>query len=133
MASACALQKESTVVSSRISRRKGARPLIDQGVHRTALLLHRFGNGCAISVASASMMTELVNGKSKEKVEDLFKRFHEMCTTDGETDLSDDEDFERLIVLSGVRQFPVRVKCATLAWHTMEAALKGEAEISTER
>ena len=91
------------------------------------------GNGCAISVASASMMTELVNGKSKEKVEDLFKRFHEMCTTDGETDLSDDEDFERLIVLSGVRQFPVRVKCATLAWHTMEAALKGEAEISTER
>jgi nitrogen fixation NifU-like protein len=56
-----------------------------------------------------------------------------MCTTDGEIDFSDDEDIEKLMVLSGVRQFPVRVKCATLAWHTMDAALNGKTEISTER
>ncbi len=91
------------------------------------------GNGCAISVASASMMTEIVQGKTKQQVEALFKRFHEMCTSDVDMDATDDEDVEKLMVLSGVRQFPVRVKCATLAWHTMEAALKGESEISTER
>ena len=56
-----------------------------------------------------------------------------MCTSDEEADLSEDEDIERLMVLSGVRQFPVRVKCATLAWHTMDAALKGEEEATTER
>jgi nitrogen fixation NifU-like protein len=91
------------------------------------------GNGCAISVASASMMTEIVQGKTKQQVETLFERFHEMCTSDVDMDATDDEDVEKLMVLSGVRQFPVRVKCATLAWHTMEAALKGESEISTER
>lgn len=91
------------------------------------------GNGCAISVASASMMTEIMQGKTKQQAEDLYKRFHDMCTSDGDIDFSDDEDVEKLMVLSGVRQFPVRVKCATLAWHTLDAALKGEAEISTER
>ena len=91
------------------------------------------GNGCAISIASASMMTQIVLGKTKAETEALYNRFHEMCTTDGEVDFSDDEDIEKLLVLSGVRQFPVRVKCATLAWHTMDAALKGETEISTER
>ena len=91
------------------------------------------GNGCAISVASASMMTEIMQGKTRAQAEALYKRFHEMCTTDGKVDFSDDEDIEKLMVLSGVRQFPVRVKCATLAWHTMDAALKGETEISTER
>ncbi len=91
------------------------------------------GNGCAISMASASMMTEIIRGKTKPEAEELFHRFHEMCTSDEEVDFSEDEDVERLMVLSGVRQFPVRVKCATLAWHTMEAALKGENEISTER
>ena len=91
------------------------------------------GNGCAISMASASMMTEIIRGKTKIEAEELFRRFHEMCTSDGETDFSEDEDVERLMVLSGVRQFPVRVKCATLAWHTMDAALKGEEEATTER
>ena len=91
------------------------------------------GNGCAISLASASMMTEIVRGKTKQAAEALFERFHAMCTSDEEVDFSDDEDVEKLMVLSGVRQFPVRVKCATLAWHTMDAALKGEAEASTER
>jgi len=91
------------------------------------------GNGCAISVASASMMTEIVQGKTKDEAEDMFRRFHEMCILDETADFSEDEDLEKLMVLSGVRQFPVRVKCATLAWHTMDAALKGEIEISTER
>tara|TARA_B100001123_G_scaffold435882_1_gene565216 strand:+ start:118 stop:579 length:462 start_codon:yes stop_codon:yes gene_type:complete len=104
---------------------------VDEGnVVREAAFL---GNGCAISVASASMMTEIIKGKTKDEAEALFRRFHEMCTSDEEVDLSDDEDIEKLMVLSGVRQFPVRVKCATLAWHTMDAALKGEKEISTER
>jgi nitrogen fixation NifU-like protein len=67
------------------------------------------------------------------EAEKLFQRFHAMCTSDEEVDFNDDEDVERLMVLSGVRQFPVRVKCATLAWHTMDAALKGASEISTER
>ena len=91
------------------------------------------GNGCAISMASASMMTEIIRGKTKIEAQELFRRFHEMCTSGGEADFSDDEDVERLMVLSGVRQFPVRVKCATLAWHTMDAALKGEEEATTER
>ena len=92
------------------------------------------GKGCAISIASASMMTEIVKGKTVNKTQELFDDFREMCTTDN-TELSEkdvNEDLERLQVLSGVRQFPVRVKCATLAWHTLDAALRGEEEISTE-
>ena len=71
--------------------------------------------------------------KTREEAEILFQRFHAMCTSDEQVNFDDDEDVERLMVLSGVRQFPVRVKCATLAWHTMDAALKGASEISTER
>jgi len=91
------------------------------------------GKGCAISIASASMMTEILKGKTVEEAKRLFDRFHAMCTggeDQGEEDL--DEDVEKLIVLSGVRQFPVRVKCATLAWHTMNAAIEGVGEVSTE-
>jgi nitrogen fixation NifU-like protein len=96
------------------------------------------GKGCAISVASASMMTEIVKGKTVEQAKALFKSFHRMCTEDGhamsggDDSADDDEDVERLQALSGVRQFPVRVKCATLAWHTLDAALDGANEISTE-
>ena len=91
------------------------------------------GRGCAISMASASMMTELVRGKPTEEVERLFGSFHAMCTgADGQADESLDEEMERLQVLSGVRAFPVRVKCATLAWHTMQAALKGGENVTTE-
>lgn len=94
------------------------------------------GKGCAISVASASMMTELLKNRSVDEADILFKAFHTMCT--GDEDVSamleqfDDEVAERLQMLSSVRQFPMRVKCATLAWHTMDAAVKGEQETSTE-
>ena len=92
------------------------------------------GKGCAVSMASASMMTEIIKGKSVDEAKALFESFHKMCTTD-DYDLAgadEDEDVERLQVLSGVRQFPVRVKCATLAWHTLDAALDGVGEVTTE-
>lgn len=92
------------------------------------------GKGCAISVASASMMTEMVMGKTVNEAKDMFRRFHEMCTGDdsgSDVDLLED-DLEKLNVLSGVRAFPVRVKCATLPWHTLSAAIDGEDEASTE-
>lgn len=93
------------------------------------------GRGCAISTASASMMTELVRGKTAAEAEKLFHAFHELCTQD-EPDIPegvDDETMEKLMVMSGVRQFPVRVKCATLAWHAMNAALHGEASASSDQ
>ncbi len=91
------------------------------------------GRGCAISVASASMMTEVLRGKSSSEIERLFSGFHAMCTgAETETGWASDDEMERLQVLSGVRQFPVRVKCATLAWHTMQAALKGDDNVTTE-
>ena len=94
------------------------------------------GQGCAISMASASMMTEILKGMTIEEARRLFEGFHDMCTKDDfdVARLSDfDEDaVDRLKMLSGVREFPIRVKCATLAWHTMQAAVNGEKEISTE-
>ncbi len=94
------------------------------------------GQGCAISVASASMMTEILKGKTQDEAKHLFDSFHDMCTKD-DFDLSEladyDEDaVERLVMLSGVKEFPIRVKCATLAWHTMQAAVSGEQDVSTE-
>lgn len=90
------------------------------------------GNGCAISVASASIMTELVKGKAPAEVEMLFDRFHRLVTEDGGTDAIADED-ESMAVFSGVREFPVRVKCATLPWHTLKAALEHSgATVATE-
>ena len=79
------------------------------------------GHGCAISTASASLMTEAVKGKSVEEVEALFRDFHAMLT-----DTPPDRDFGKLAVLGGVREFPARVKCATLAWHTLHNALIGD-------
>lgn len=92
------------------------------------------GKGCAISVASASIMTELVKGKTVDQAEHMFNHVHHMCTGEGEEDLDPSyaEEADRLNVLSGVRDFPVRVKCATLAWHTLKAAMAGEEETSTE-
>jgi nitrogen fixation NifU-like protein len=92
------------------------------------------GKGCAISVASASLMTEMLRGKSVDEARRMFEGFHDMCTSGAEDALADvpEEDADRLQVLSGVSEFPMRVKCATLAWHTMNAATKGEAEVSTE-
>ena len=93
------------------------------------------GRGCAISIASASMMTEILRGKSVDEIRGMFERFHHMVTADEAVCDGgfDDEDFEKLMVLSGVKEFPMRVKCATLAWHTMQAALKGnDQEVTTE-
>jgi len=89
------------------------------------------GRGCAISVASASMMTELVKGKTEAQARALFEAFHRMCT-DEAADSGADDELDKLRVLSGVRDYPTRVKCATLPWHTLIAALAGEDEISTE-
>ena len=89
------------------------------------------GSGCAISKASASMMTQAVKGKSKEQVESLFKDFHSMVT--GELDQEIEENnLGHLTIFAGVREFPVRVKCATLPWHTLHAALHKKDQVSTE-
>lgn len=80
------------------------------------------GHGCAISTASASLMTEAVKGQSVEDVEALFRDFHALLT--GEPPAG--RDFGKLEVLAGVREFPARVKCATLAWHTLHNALHGD-------
>ena len=89
------------------------------------------GSGCAISTASASMMTEAVKGKTLEQVEAIFKEFQSMVTETGEAE--EHPDLGDLEVLSGVREHPVRIKCATLPWHTLKAAIVGEAEkVSTE-
>lgn len=89
------------------------------------------GSGCAISKAAASMMTQAVKGKTKEQVEELFKEFHSMVT--GELDEETEENsLGNLRIFAGVRDFPVRVKCATLPWHTMQAALNKQDRVSTE-
>ena len=79
------------------------------------------GHGCAISTASASLMTEAVKGKTVAEVEALFRDFHALLT-----DTPPERDFGKLAVLTGVREFPARVKCATLAWHTLHNALIGD-------
>lgn len=87
------------------------------------------GNGCAISMASASMMTEAVKGRTRTEIDALFKRVHALLTTQG----APDTDLGKLASLSGVREFPARVKCASLCWHTLNAALaKGDTTVTTE-
>ncbi len=89
-------------------------------------------SSCAISRASASLMTEFVKGKTIAEAEEIFQRFHELVT--GAPDETPDvEELDKLAVFSGVRKFPMRVKCATLAWHTLRAALKDDQQpASTE-
>jgi len=88
------------------------------------------GAGCAISTASASLMTELLEGKSLEEAEKFFQEFVNMVTKDEPAAVG---DLGKLTILSGVKEFPMRVKCATLAWHTLLAALKNKKQIvSTE-
>ena len=88
------------------------------------------GAGCAISSASASLMTEALKGKRIDEVEDLFEDFHHMVTTPED---APHPELGKLEVLAGVSEFPARVKCATLAWHTLQAALKNQKQpISTE-
>lgn len=89
------------------------------------------GSGCAISKASASMMTQAVKGKTKAEAEMIFDEFHKMVT--GELDVETDENhLGKLRIFSGVLEFPARVKCASLSWHTLNAALHGEETVSTE-
>ena len=90
------------------------------------------GTGCAISVASSSLMTEKAKGGSLKEIETLFERVHEMLTGDSSA-TEDLESLDKLAALSGVREYPTRVKCATLAWHALKSAVAGsEDKISTE-
>ena len=94
------------------------------------------GKGCAISIASASMMTEALRGAPVAQARALFDAVHEVCTGKAEPEAFDQgplaEPMEKLASLSGVRQFPVRVKCATLAWHALISCLDGKAQASSE-
>jgi nitrogen fixation protein NifU and related proteins len=87
------------------------------------------GAGCAISKASASMMTDAIKGRTVAEVDALFQRFHRMVTTPPDCPV---EDMGKLSSLAGVREFPVRVKCASLAWHTLKAAMAQTPKVSTE-
>ena len=89
------------------------------------------GSGCAISRASASMMTQMVKGKTKAEAAKLFEQFHQLVT--GKDEAARADELGKMAVFAGVSKFPARVKCATLAWHTLNAALKNEPEpVSTE-
>jgi nitrogen fixation NifU-like protein len=89
------------------------------------------GSGCAISKASASMMTQMLKGKTETEAEGIFTKFHDLVT--GHAAASDGQDLGKLAVFAGVSEFPLRVKCATLAWHALRAALRGDQEaVSTE-
>lgn len=91
------------------------------------------GQGCAISMASASLMTEAVKGKTVNEFLQLFNAFQKLVTSSDEQEVVDDlaAQLGKLSVLAGVREFPIRVKCATLAWHTLKAALTGETNAVT--
>jgi nitrogen fixation NifU-like protein len=87
------------------------------------------GSGCAISKASASLMTDSLKGRAVSDARALFDRFHRMVTTPPDVEV---EDLGKLSALAGVREFPVRVKCASLAWHTLKAALEQSEKATTE-
>jgi len=100
---------------------------VEEGVIRDVGFL---GAGCAISKASASMMTEALKGKSEKEAEKIFEAFHRMVTGTANGDF-DPADLGKLAIFEGVREFPVRVKCASLAWHTLRAALAASDEFVT--
>jgi nitrogen fixation NifU-like protein len=85
------------------------------------------GAGCAISTSSASLMTESIKGKTREEALQMLEKFHELLTTD----VSVSKDLGKLVVFCGVREYPARVKCATLAWHTLKNALNQSGEQAT--
>ena len=86
------------------------------------------GSGCAISTASSSILTEYIVGKKTDEIRHLFEEFHDLVTTEN----SESKNLGKLSVFEGVKKYPARVKCATLAWHTLIAAINGEEEVSTE-
>ena len=93
------------------------------------------GQGCAISMASASIMTDMIKGKEKNEVKEIINDFLEMIKEKDEikTNLLKDDEKTKLMCLSGVKQYPMRVKCATLSWHTLTSAIdKSQNEINTE-
>ncbi len=93
------------------------------------------GSGCAISMASASIMTELLNGKNEKQINEIVKEFLEMIKNKENLDNNDlkDDEKTKLMCLSGVKKYPMRVKCATLAWHTLTSAVNNsQKEINTE-
>jgi nitrogen fixation NifU-like protein len=90
------------------------------------------GSGCSISTASASMMTDALRGRTLAEAEALFERFHELVTADPSRAATASAELGKLGVFAGVHEFPVRVKCASLPWHTMKAALEGGEKATTE-
>ena len=90
------------------------------------------GSGCSISTASASMMTDALKGRTLGEVRALFDRFHELVTADPSKAQEAAAELGKLAVFAGVHEFPMRVKCASLAWHTLKAALEGGRKASTE-
>ena len=123
---------------------KGDNPLCGDNVHvylklndqRKVEDISFEGSGCAISMASASIMTDLIKGKSDNEAREIIEDFLGMIKENPElkTNLLKDDDKTKLMCLSGVKQYPMRVKCATLSWHTLVSAMEnGEKEISTEK
>ena len=91
------------------------------------------GSGCAISTSSASLLTETLKGKTLDEADEMFEKFHALVTGEVEGGQAGDTSLGKLAVFSGVAEFPLRVKCATLAWHTLRSALKDEkVTVSTE-
>ena len=122
---------------------KGYNPLCGDKVHvylkldsgKKVQSLTFEGEGCAISLASASIMTELVKGKSFEEAKEIMDAFLNMIknTSEIQSNHLDEDEKTKLMSLSGVKQFPMRVKCATLSWHTLNSAIKGKKEeVNTE-
>ena len=126
------------VIESPTAKQEGYNPLcgdrltlyvtVDGGVIKDVAFQ---GSGCAISKASASLMTDALKGRTVAEARELFDRFHDMITSNPETPAA---DLGKLSVLAGVREFPTRVKCASLAWHTMKAAVASDTHtpVSTE-
>ena len=115
---------------------RGVNPLCGDKLTVYLLLQHKkieaisfIGEGCAISQASASLMTEALTGKTAAEARQLFNAFHTLLT---EEDAKATSSLGKLVVFEGVRAFPARVKCATLAWHAFDAALKKETVVTTE-
>ena len=92
--------------------------------------IHFEGSGCAISTASASLATEYLKSKTVSEFEIVFKKFHQLVT-DQSPDVKSEPDLGKLAILEGVKEFPTRVKCATLVWHTIKNALKNKHEVAT--